>query len=525
MRARSSYALLVAVGMLAGQAAMAEPLGRHFTITPFGGFTTFDSNFKYPNQYALRDNVYAGARAGYQFNSWLGFEAAGGFSPTREDNEPGALPSNPTPAQSDAAGGRDVDYMHVSGNIMYSPWAGRAATPFVFAGGGYSRLELKQGATQGITPADQGNLEFGGGVRFWLTDAIGLRLEARDILWLPGADTFNETHTLVLGGGITFALGAKPRDTDGDGVGDSKDKCPETPIGAKVDDKGCPLDSDADKVFDGLDQCPETPQGCTVDTKGCPTDQDGDAVCDGLDQCADTPKGATVDAKGCPADDDGDSILNGLDKCAGTVKGCTVDSTGCPKDSDRDGVCDGVDTCPETPGGVQVSLDGCPIEVVERETEMLDTGMMRLQDVNFETGKADLKPESNATLDVVGQVLAKWPELKIEVGGHTDARGTEAKNQTLSEARAQSVLNYLTKNFPGLQPTQYSVKGYGESKPIAPNTSQLNMAKNRRVEFVVLNKDVLKRENQRRRLLQKGEAPAAPATPAPATAPADTTKR
>jgi hypothetical protein len=159
-----------------------------------------------------------------------------------------------------------------------------------------------------------------------------------------------------------------------------------------------------------------------------------------------------------------------------------------------------------------VSPDGCPIEVIERETELLDTGMMRLQDVNFETGKADLLPESNQALDIVGQVLVKWPGLKVEVGGHTDSRGTDVKNQALSEARAQSVLNYLTQKFPTLQPSQYSAKGYGESKPVAPNTSQLNMAKNRRVEFVVLNKDVLKRESQRRRLLQQGEQ-SAPTTP------------
>jgi OmpA-OmpF porin, OOP family len=131
--------------------------------------------------------------------------------------------------------------------------------------------------------------------------------------------------------------------------------------------------------------------------------------------------------------------------------------------------------------------------------------MMRLQNVNFETGKSDLLPESYEVLDVVGQVLTKWPDLKIEVGGHTDSRGPEAMNQLLSEARASSVLIYLIHRFPTLKPSQYTVRGYGESRPIAPNTTALNMAKNRRVEFVVLNKDVLKREVQRRRTLQQGE--------------------
>ncbi len=523
MRARPRYALWTAVALLATQVATAEPLGPHFTLTPFGGYTMWDGNFRYPQHYPLTDIVYAGGRFGYQYYPWLGIEAAGGFSPTKE-NATGSVasPANPpTAAESDVLGGRDVDYWHLSGNLVLT-LPSRYASPFVFAGGGYSRFTLKSGTTQGITPLPQGNMEFGGGFHVWLSDKVALRLEARDIMWLPHDKSIEKTQNLVLGGGITFALGGKPRDTDGDGVPDSKDKCPNTPLGAKVDEHGCPLDSDGDKVFDGLDQCPGTPVGCTVNSSGCPSDQDGDGVCDGVDQCADTPKGAKVDAKGCPSDQDGDGVLDGIDKCPDTIKGCTVDATGCPKDSDGDGVCDGLDHCPDTPHGVQVSKDGCPIEVIERETELLDTGMMRLQNVNFETGKAALLPDSYAVLDVVGQVLVKWPGLKVEVGGHTDSRGTAAKNQTLSEARANAVLTYLTQKFPSLQPGQYSVKGYGSTKPIAPNTSALNMAKNRRVEFVVLNKEVLKRESQRRHLLQQGETQTPP--PAPTPAPADTTK-
>jgi OOP family OmpA-OmpF porin len=220
-----------------------------------------------------------------------------------------------------------------------------------------------------------------------------------------------------------------------------------------------------------------------VDATGCPSDSDGDGVMDGIDQCPNTPKGATVDAKGCPSDDDNDGVPNGLDKCPGTAAGLKVDK------------------------------DGCPIEVMEKETELLDTGMIRLQNVNFETDKATLLAESFPVLDVVGQVLRQWPELKIEIGGHTDSRGTDKHNQKLSEARAGSVKTYLTQKFPDLKPEQYTTKGYGESRPLVPNNSELNMAKNRRVEFVVLNKDVLRKETERRRLLKQGEG-----------APADTTK-
>ena len=128
--------------------------------------------------------------------------------------------------------------------------------------------------------------------------------------------------------------------------------------------------------------------------------------------------------------------------------------------------------------------------------------MIRLSDVNFETGKTKLLPESLPQLDQVGEVLVKWPELKIEIGGHTDSRGSTAYNQKLSEGRVNAVLDYMITKYPNLSRDQYLVVGYGESKPLVPNTSALNMAKNRRVEFKVLNKDVLKREVEHRKLLE-----------------------
>jgi OOP family OmpA-OmpF porin len=485
MHARLRSALL-AVTLLAAQVATAEPLGSHFTITPIGGITMYDGNLTYPSLNPLTDIAYMGGRLGFQYNSWLGLEAAGGYSPTKED----------------VTAGGNVDYWHVSGNLMFSPWVGHYTNPYLFVGGGASRLESKPSTSPQL---NQGNLEFGGGFNLWLTNVVGLRLEARDILWIPGSSSVEKTQNLVLGGGLTLALGGGSHDADLDGVSDKKDNCLDTPHGAKVDGKGCPLDTDGDKVLDGLDQCAGSPPGCVVDAKGCPLDTDGDGVFDGLDHCADTPKGALVSTQGCPSDDDGDKVPNGIDRCAGTPKGCTVDETGCTTDSDGDNVCDGFDRCPGTPNGAQVSADGCPIEMLERETELLDTGMMRLHDINFETGKADLTPDSYEVLDIVGQVLVKWPDLKIEVGGHSDSRGPEAMNQALSEARASMVLSYLTQKFPALKPGQYTVRGYGESKPVAPNTTPLSMAKNRRVEFVVLNKDVLKRQVQRRRMLQQGE--------------------
>jgi OOP family OmpA-OmpF porin len=91
----------------------------------------------------------------------------------------------------------------------------------------------------------------------------------------------------------------KTMDSDGDGVTDDLDRCPNTPRGVKVDARGCPLDTDGDGVPDYLDKCPDTPKGVKVDTQGCPLDTDGDGVPDYLDECPDTPKGAKVNKKGC----------------------------------------------------------------------------------------------------------------------------------------------------------------------------------------------------------------------------------
>ena len=96
------------------------------------------------------------------------------------------------------------------------------------------------------------------------------------------------------------------KDSDNDGVPDSADSCPNTPLGASVDSNGCASsqkDSDGDGVKDNLDQCPNTPSGETVNSNGCSSserDSDGDGVIDSLDNCANTPSGATVDDNGCP---------------------------------------------------------------------------------------------------------------------------------------------------------------------------------------------------------------------------------
>jgi len=253
----------------------------------------------------------------------------------------------------------------------------------------------------------------------------------------------------VAGLGIQYSWGGSGTrrvvDSDGDGVADELDKCPGTPAGTPVDTSGCPLpqDDDGDGVTNDIDKCPGTPAGAKVDASGCELDGDGDGVGDSRDQCPNTPAGAKVDEKGCELDSDGDGIVDSQDKCPDTPKGERVDNTGCPFNKE-----------------------------------------LLLQGVKFETNSADLLPESLPVLDNARATLKRYPELKVEVAGHTDSRGSDAYNLQLSGRRAEAVLKYLQDG--GVTNTMSS-RGYGERQPIASNNTEEGRLQNRRVVLRALN--------------------------------------
>lgn len=283
---------------------------------------------------------------------------------------------------------------------------------------------------------------------------------------------------------------ASQRDSDGDGVVDARDKCPGTPAGERVDADGCSegqRDADRDGVPDASDKCPGTPAGESVDANGCSASQrdgDRDGVPDARDKCPNTPAGERVDADGCAEsqrDADRDGVPDGVDKCPGTPAGQTVDANGCAasqRDGDQDGVTDDKDKCPSTPRGEKVDENGCPVLFEGKRRSVV------LKGVNFETGKATLTEEARAVLRDVAQSLAANPEVRVEVQGHTDNVGSRAFNQRLSQARAQTVAEFLVAN--GVSPSQVRARGYGFSRPIASNKTAEGRAKNRRVELVRL---------------------------------------
>ena len=487
MRWKSSLAALSLAGILFAPApASADEPAWSFSV--LGGLSQFSNKLRYPTTDTLSDAPVVGIRLARTFGEYFSIEAAGSWASTHG-------------VKRDGSEGAAVTVINASGSLIAQLGPQRQFGAFyIGAGGGYDRYNSDV-ATEDL---HFGTLEALAGWKKSLGRSVAIRLEARNILNVPKenmnkADKSDQQYM----GGLTFGWGGTPKDTDADGVPDKKDQCPGTPAGATVNVTGCPTDADGDGVWDGLDQCANTPKGATVDAKGCPSDTDGDGIVDGLDACADTPNGATVDVKGCPMDSDGDGVFDGLDQCANTPRGAKVDGKGCPMDTDGDGVPDGLDKCTDTAPGLRVDASGCPIEVSEKETQLLDTGLIRLQNVNFETGKSRLLPESFAALDEVGAILVKWPQLKIEIGGHTDSRGSAIRNQALSEDRAGAVKDYLIDKFATLDASQLSVRGYGFSKPLVTNTTALNMAKNRRVEFKVTNRESIRTEIERRRLLQK----------------------
>ena len=185
-------------------------------------------------------------------------------------------------------------------------------------------------------------------------------------------------------------------------------------------------------------------------------------------------------------------------------------------DTDGDGVPDERDQCPETPAEAKADDSGCVPPEPKPAVPTIETAVagdrIVLHGVNFETARATLTTNAKTILDGVAEKLAARPELHIEVGGHTDARGSDSYNQDLSERRARSVMVYLTEH--GIAAERLTAVGYGEAEPVDSNDTDEGMERNRRVELKVL--DLAGASQQPPASEAPAEAPAAePATAEP----------
>lgn len=288
----------------------------------------------------------------------------------------------------------------------------------------------------------------------------------------------------------------RPKDSDGDGISDKKDKCPNISGSGAV--AGCP-DRDNDGIADADDACPD--EAGLAEFQGC-SDRDGDKIIDKNDLCPDQP--GLREFQGCP-DTDGDKIPDKDDACPqetglAQFQGCPdTDGDGlpdkddaCPReaglrelqgcpDKDSDGVPDKDDACPDVPG--LKDNKGCPANKIEE-----DKLAAIAREIQFETGKATIKRQSYPMLDELAQLMQKYNQAKIQVEGHTDNVGNKQANKQLSQRRANAIKNYLVKK--GVSPERIIAIGFGDERPKdgskdikAANRTPEQRAANRRVEI------------------------------------------
>ena len=343
----------------------------------------------------------------------------------------------------------DLSHYAIDGTIKYNFLKNTTIDPFIEVGGGYTWIdEIGAGTANG-----------GVGFNVWFSDNVGLTVQTQ---YKHVFEDYLVRHFQHMAG-ISIKFGGT--DTDGDGIYDKDDACPE--VAGLEAFNGCP-DSDGDGIEDAKDSCPN--EAGSKELNGCP-DSDGDGVADKDDACPSTPGLASL--AGCP-DADGDGVADKDDACPNEAG--PAENKGCPwPDTDGDGVLDKDDQCPEVAG--TVANNGCP-EVTEEVQKQLND---YARTILFDTGKSSIKAESTSVMVDIIQILNEYPNAKFTVEGHTDSVGRESTNQKLSEARANSVRDFLIDK--GIGADRLSAIGYGESKPIATNNTRAGRAQNRRVEI------------------------------------------
>jgi outer membrane protein OmpA-like peptidoglycan-associated protein len=410
-------------------------------------------------------------------------------------------------------------------SVLYNIPVGGDSWAHLRVGGGSSKFgdPCPTAVSSTIICGSSGALVGGAGMRVGVTPLLFVRGDAM-LIRNKASRSDRSLTNFGLSLGVSYMLGSKPiPDSDGDGVLENRDRCPDTPAGAQVDGTGCPSDSDADGVPDGVDRCANTPPGASVNATGCTQDSDGDNIPDGLDRCPDTEPGVLVDPNGCPKDSDGDSIPDGLDRCSETPQGATVDALGCPGDEDGDGVLDGLDRCPRTPAGGAVNASGCsasqgaaarpaptpPANAAPRPQAVTPppsrtpppegavpsprpTGRAGppargrivagvIPGVGFAPGTARLRPESYIALDSIAGILQADTTVRVEIGAHTDNSAPAADNQHLTNLQADAVRTYLVTR--GVPYQQVLSRGYGSTVPLTADTTPRGRAANRRIEI------------------------------------------
>ena len=401
-------------------------------------------------------------------NARLGIKAFAGGLTLNFDDTRNLISSNDGPRE--IPNHISTDAIQIGTGISFGYALGDYVIPSITVGGTFLKFSPKDsdGKVRPFNKAElykkeifnfylEGELKIKVSDRFSLNTQLTYHPASTDYLEDVAASTSNDAYlTGMLG--ISFALSGS-FDSDGDGIANQNDLCPNTPQDVKVDEYGCPVDSDNDGVADYLDNCSNTPAGVKVDLNGCPFDSDNDGVPDYLDKCPDTSKNLKVD------------------------------STGCPEDSDQDGVPDYGDQCKDTPIGVKVDEFGCPIDSVADElsdsTSVGDVTFYQFilrGDDTFEINSAALIEVSKILLKEIANYIKDQPSSKWRIEGYTDNQGSTSFLKKLSYDRAKSVYEYLISQGPSS--SQFTLFGLGSTSPIASNDTPEGRSTNRRIIII-----------------------------------------
>lgn len=389
-------------------------------------------------------------------------------------------PRDPNGSQFKAVGNYKTELLPLGLHFRYTAQLPGPLLPFVEFGGGMIIWDIRQ-LTGNVSTFTRGksingakrhaSLIGGVGLEAVLVHDFSVRFSFNYHRLLKGhEDTIgygDDANNGIIAGqlGLVYYFGGF-KDRDHDGIEDKNDLDPDHPedFDSFQDKDGAPeSDNDNDGIPDIRDKAPNKPEDFDgfQDEDGAPDpDNDSDGVLDASDKCPNQPedRDGFEDFDGCPElDNDGDLIQDSLDQCP---------------------------NWPEDYNGY-LDEDGCPDEKPEPIQEPKSTASSApiiLKGVNFESGSAQLTPESYRTLEDVLKTLIENPSIIIEIRGHTDNSGSFATNMRLSEQRALAVKNYLVAR--GISSNRIRAVGYGPKQPIASNATAQGRAANRRIEFI-----------------------------------------
>ena len=352
----------------------------------------------------------------------------------------------------------DLYYYSLDGIIKYnipgnSKILGIDVDPYVYAG--YGLANFGEGDVSLGSKNTSYGPSLGVGIDFQISKNIALNTGV-NYKSLNEKNAYSNLQHVV---GIKFNFGKG--DSDGDGVPDKKDHCPDHP--GLIELNGCP-DSDGDGVRDEKDECPNIFGSSSM--SGCP-DSDGDGFSDINDPC---PQKAGINGEACP-DSDGDGLNDNLDNCPNEAG--PKSNGGCKlADLDNDGIPNVDDKCPNEVGSKEIG--GCP-----KLPGSLSSFLNNYSEFFFDFDSYEIDNTQRMNITNLSKILMKYEYVNINIDGHASSEGESDYNMLLSNKRSISIKNSLIQD--GINDSRLNVKAFGEELPNYANMPLSERKKNRRV--------------------------------------------